>query len=368
MSDPDEAFEYQLQTDLDLAGCLNVERVVVKKGPQRYKAAAILTFGSESSGVVSKRELRVQTYQARVFGGGYEFEKATQNWSCENEEIERLQALLNRVFPDAGSYQLVKEGTAAAALVKALATGDVSGEQLKDIIAALVSNAALAEALVDLREAGALATVIDRAKHQRGLSRLRSVVDDSQSTEHDLTAVLKEEWWIFGGRYIDQAKRRNFTVLDQIDIALIRADGALHVVELKQATIPRLVVPHRNHYIVGPEVHAAVAQTMNYLRSLDEQRPTILAELGIDCRRAFATVVVGHPQYVSGDIPLGVIKEALRTYNSHLARIEVLTYQDLVEGADSAFRITSAAPPLEAPDEDDPFAADVTLDPDEPPF
>jgi predicted transcriptional regulator len=46
--------------------------------------------------------------------------------------------------------------------------------------------------------------------------------------------------------------------------------------------------------MVGGEIHAAVSQTQNYLRALDEERHRIKAEFGIDPRRLHATVVIGH--------------------------------------------------------------------------
>ena len=74
---------------------------------------------------------------------------------------------------------------------------------------------------------------------------------------------------MFGGKYVSAAVRRSFTVLDQFDIALIRADNSLHLVEIKRANIPRLVIRDHNHWIVGEDVHKAVGQAMNHLRSLD---------------------------------------------------------------------------------------------------
>ena len=111
--------------------------------------------------------------------------------------------------------------------------------------------------------------------------------------------------------------------------------AVLHVVEIKQANIPKLVERYRNHLIVGQEIHQATNQTINYLRSLDEAQPLIKTTLGIDCRRAFATVVVGHPRFV-GSFTEEEVAETIRTYNSHLSRLEVITYKDLLDGAERA--------------------------------
>jgi hypothetical protein len=63
-------------------------------------------------------------------------------------------------------------------------------------------------------------------------------------------------------------------------------------------------------------------------------------ELGLDRRRAFATVVIGHSMH-SPDYDRYDMSEFLRIYNSHLSRIEVITYADQLAGADRALDITS---------------------------
>jgi Domain of unknown function (DUF4263) len=136
--------------------------------------------------------------------------------------------------------------------------------------------------------------------------------------------------------------------LDQHDIPLLGADGTLHIVELKGPNIPRLVRQYRNHWIVGNEINEAVGQAMSYVRAFDELGTSHAKyyenELGqnYDMRRVFATVVIGHPNHAS-EVGKGgravderIIQHAIRTYNAHLSRIEVMTYKDLADAAERA--------------------------------
>lgn len=75
-----------------------------------------------------------------------------------------------------------------------------------------------------------------------------------------------------------------------------------------------------------------MGQAQNYLRALDEQRSTIFTEMGINCRRSSATVVIGHSRKVRS-VDAEQVRDTLRTYNSHLARIEVRPYDELIENA-----------------------------------
>ena len=152
-----------------------------------------------------------------------------------------------------------------------------------------------------------------------------------------------------------ESMRRLLTAGDQLDIPLLRSDGSLHVVELKTACISKLIRKHRGTrepadtpigleevpLIVGTDVNEAVSQTMNYLCHLDESRDHILSRFKIDTRRATATVLVGHPEHLDGEITADQVASTLRIYNSHLSRIEVMHYQELIENAERALALAA---------------------------
>jgi hypothetical protein len=105
-------------------------------------------------------------------------------------------------------------------------------------------------------------------------------------------------------RVVNNARReRSFVLGDQYDVPLVTADGSLHLVELKKAHITPLIREHRKHLMVSGEVHAAVSQTQNYLRSLDETRDRVQTEFGINARRVHATVVIGHVDHDKDPMP-----------------------------------------------------------------
>lgn len=191
-------------------------------------------------------------------------------------------------------------------------------------------------------DAGLLAQVLELKARRAGLAALRAAVDDPDSSEGALHDCLKGQEWIFGGVYVAELSRRQYTPDTILDIPLLRGDGSLHVVELKRANISDLVIRRSGHLMPGAPVHHAVSQVQNYLRTLDENRHTILAKYGVDTRRASATVVIGHPRYVNQKITRREVTETLRTYNAHLARIEVITYETLLESAERMLALSSA--------------------------
>jgi hypothetical protein len=135
--------------------------------------------------------------------------------------------------------------------------------------------------------------------------------------------------------------RTNLLPLDHHDFALLAADGSLHIIELKGPNVPALVKRPREHWTVGTQVHEAAMQAANYIRTADEQGAAITTmirddlNLDVDLRRTFATVVIGHPRYQNEHPMLNEhsVPQAFRSYNAHMARVEVLTYDQLIDTA-----------------------------------
>ncbi|MFC4563821.1 Shedu anti-phage system protein SduA domain-containing protein [Nocardiopsis mangrovi] len=175
-----------------------------------------------------------------------------------------------------------------------------------------------------------------RRRHAK-LKELRTVVERTSALEKDLQSALIGQSWIFGGEYVGESAHRRLVVGDEIDIPLIRGDGSLHVVELKRSMNLKngLVKRHRGEYVPTSSVNDAVAQAANYLVNLDGNRNEIKEKLGLETRRASATVLIGHPGLQS-DVPEEEINEAMRKLNTMVSRVEVLTYKDLLDNAERA--------------------------------
>lgn len=184
-------------------------------------------------------------------------------------------------------------------------------------------------------------TLLRAAELQRraaDLRELRGLAEDPVTTEHALQRALQGAHWIFGGRVIGEARQRRLVPGDEVDIPLIRGDGSFQVVELKRAAGVKLVKEHRGALVPRRDVHDAVGQAINYLVGLDENRERIYEEFGIDTRRASALVLIGHPMS-QPEVTEKEINDALRIHTSHLNRVEVLTYKELIDSAERALEM-----------------------------
>jgi len=278
---------------------------------------------------------------SRPFGYGL-FNDSEETISWRDSEVVRLQALLT------DRPARVDHGTAQAdvdpmfPLIEQLESGEIGKDAARRIIAAVAGNRSLAEAVVGLESVGELSSLVERWHQRKGLERLRAAVDDPDSSTEQFRRVIQDESWIFGGRYAQPYIRERIPVLDRLGVPLIRSDGAIHAVEVERANLPELVIRDGDDFFVGPELQAAVGRAINQLRLLDAHEGEIRRELVVECRRASATVVAGHPTYLADPAMANDerVMEAIRIYNSHLSGIEVVTYQELVEGAERALLVS----------------------------
>ncbi|MEV6241477.1 Shedu anti-phage system protein SduA domain-containing protein [Lentzea sp. NPDC051838] len=231
-----------------------------------------------------------------------------------------------------GRYRLVRGRAESAAWIAAVLTDRLDVEDVDEAARKIVTNPAALAALAADEGGEVILQAMELKRRQSGLTNLRAVVEDPNSSEHDIHRALRDQLWIFGGRFVGEARNRRLVEGDELDIPLLRPDGTLCLVELKRAD-ERVVKRHRGAWVATAVVHAGVSQALNYLCGLDENRSRVISEFSIDARRANAIVLIGHPKF-QPEVPEPTINEALRIQNAHLTRVEVLTYKELLDAAE----------------------------------
>ena len=147
---------------------------------------------------------------------------------------------------------------------------DVQGEARRLAMSpeALAALAADADGQILLR-------AVELQHRAAGLAVIRQVVEDPHVAERQLQQAISGQPWIFGGRYVgDEKAYRRLVPGDEYDIPLVRADGALQIVELKLAAglNSPLVKRHRGAWVTASAVNDAVSQAVAYLVGLDEHK------------------------------------------------------------------------------------------------
>ncbi|KAB8165350.1 DUF4263 domain-containing protein [Streptomyces sp. 3MP-14] len=263
-----------------------------------------------------------------------------------------------------GRFSILRGQAETAAWLEEVLRERIDIEDPQQVAHRIASSPEALAVLASDEEGQLLLRAAELKRRWEGLESLRRVAEDPAASELDLQRALEGQYWIFGGQYVDQAVQRRLVPGDEVDIPLIRGDGALHIVELKRSMNPKLsiVKRHRSSWVPTAEVHDAVSQAVNYLVGLDEHRPAIREEFGIETRRASATVLIGHPA-LHPEVSETEISDTFRRLNSHVNRVEVMTYKELIDNAARAMNGPAQRTPRARLAQDGPGSAPLVPEP-----
>lgn len=280
----------------------------------------------------------------------WDFKNADATIKLEKTDyIRNLTGYLNGEFEKAGvgnSHWLHIEDEATAKILKdLLGGGELAASDVQKLSGALALDADIIGAILDQNEDQADLAVQIRERKRRSavLDELEKLVYSADVREIEFQRLLENHPWIFGGEVVRSHELRSISPHDQIDIPIIRGDGSMVIVELKRATDAKIKTADHGYPVVGSEVHLAVQQAERYLYELDSAVHRLLSRERFDARRATALVVIGVMPELEGT-EKDRFEESFRIYNTHLARVQVTTYDQLLGNARRMVEIKSLGP------------------------
>lgn len=103
------AFRAWVRDQSNSPNVLHSDGVEIYKGPRVYKSASVRVYGNRDNGSVSRTELRVGSYPPKEYEPGYDFARPDKTWACQDDQIDRVRALLNGEFLETGHYVRVQK-------------------------------------------------------------------------------------------------------------------------------------------------------------------------------------------------------------------------------------------------------------------
>ncbi len=328
--------EIKARATTNLPNCEIIQTVVIKRGPKTYKTASVLQFKNPETGKISHRQLVFNDYPFRVGAGfGWGVEDRLAHWRCENDEIEQVAAFLAS-YDQArkpGDYTVI-EGRPTPTLEELLkAIGTLNSPNLSGIIAALAERSVELRTLPPLGETDnrrMVASALRAAHRMTALNTLRHLIK-TEAEEEEFQNLLDANWWMLGGQYVEKIEKRQWTDEETIDMMLKSADNNYDIIELKRSNAV-LFKQHRKKWIVSADVNDAVNQAGHYISEIERQRDHFIARYKVDLYKVRAKILIGHVDEDHPDVETQRL--ALRMYNSHLHRIEVIPFDGLVRICD----------------------------------
>lgn len=316
-------------------------QVVLKNGPRTYRVATIFEIMHPAKGTLHHLSLRLDSYDKTKAGWKIKPEKSIHLEGKDPDEITALEAfvstaLANKSTAATGSFHLVPDAKfrlledLAQALPKLpgprklellrqlLGSLDISGSDTNQVVEELTT--ATPETV---RNLGVAARYVQYRGAYEELERLVSTPDVPESR---LQQHLQSNPWIFGSEYSELLDRRRWTRDDNLDFMLRRTvDGYLEIIEIKtpfEEPLFRVDHSHDSHY-PSSKLSQSVGQVLRYIEEIERSRDSIIAGDNVDPLKIRARVVLGR----DGD---DAQKAALRSFNAHLHRIEILTFDQLL--------------------------------------
>jgi hypothetical protein len=166
-------------------------------------------------------------------------------------------------------------------------------------------------------------SMIQQAKISNAVSQLQSKIEDDNS-EDDFQDLFEKYPWFFGNQYIDRVDRELLPGA-QVDFALKSINGYLDIIELKtpDADIVRFDGSHDN-WVPRAGLTQATVQLQNYIRKSERLQDYIENEQGVQVLKPRGTVVAGSNLTQEQ-------RNGLRVIESHLTRVNLVTFTDLLE-------------------------------------
>ncbi|MFZ5524258.1 MAG: Shedu anti-phage system protein SduA domain-containing protein [Pseudomonadota bacterium] len=346
-------------------------QVVLKNGPRTYRVATIFEIMDPAKGILHHLSLRLDSFDKTKAGWKIKPDKLIRLEGEDPDEIGALEAFLstalaNKSTAATGSFHLVPDAKfrfledLAQALPKLpgprklqllrqlLDSLDASGSDANQVVEALTT--ATPETVKNLSVA------VRYVQYRAAYEELERLVSIKNGPESRLQQHLQSNPWIFGSEYSELLDRRRWARDDNLDFMLRRTvDGYLEIIEIKtpfEEPLFRFDANHDSHY-PSSKLSQSLGQVIRYIEEIERSRNSIIAGDNVDPLKIRARVVLGR----DGD---NAQKAALRSFNAHLHRIEILTFDQLLrigQRTIEIFResITSTNVVPEDADDDIPF-------------
>ena len=319
----------------------NTRHVVLKNGPRTYKIATIFEIVDPAEGKLHHLSLQLDSIDKSKQGWRTKPEKTFRLEGEKPNEIQALAQFLNTClseqYPDkAGEYHLVPEAhyellsnlchqlpklnkprklEILTELLKTLETSDLSVENAIQIFSSVTSET--------VKNIGVAARYV---QYREAFREFRNMVERSEPSESSFQNHLKNHPWIFGSEYSELLDRRTWTRDDNLDFMLRRTvDGYLEIIEIKTPFSEPLFKEDKSHdsFYPSSKLSQAIGQVLRYIEEIERKRDSLIAEDHVDPLKIRARIIIGRDGNAQG-------KAALRTFNSHLHRVEIITFDQLL--------------------------------------
>ena len=344
----------------------NVRRVtqtVLKEGPRAFKIASLMEIINPVTDEFHHYSLKIDHIDKTKAGWFYKPERSVRLEGNEPDEIEKLLKFLATAYQDefnaaSGEMHLISSDDYAKLENLVEAIPNIANTDKIHLAGTLIAqldegSSSIASFVNAFEQCGPetirhIATASRLAEYSESLQKLRALVEDSDTSEREFQKQLAANPWMFGSEYSELLPRKTWTRNDRLDYMLRKTvDDYLEIVEIKTAFDDALFLKDRSHdsYYPSSKLSPVIGQVTRYIEEVERNRDSILVTGDVNARKIRAKVIVGRDGSAEH-------QAALRSFNTHLYRIEIITYDQLIKIAERVLSVFDPQPEIEGAAED----------------
>lgn len=346
----------------------DIRQVTLKEGPRTYKFATIVEIIDPNTNQLHHYALRIDSVDRTKSKGWFSKpEKSISFTSEQGNEIKRLRDFLiaeleGKLKSDDKELHIVRgeDFTKLQNLLNALPQLNSSDQIqlvrriLQDINSKDIDTNDLASIFDSsnhelVKTISIASTLVD---YRQEYKKLIQMIENHEKSESKIQKLLEANPWMFGSEYSELLERRKWTRDENVDFMVRRtADSYLEIIEIKLPSEDELLLYDSSHnsFYSSAKLSKVIGQVTHYIEEIERNRDTIISKDCCDPLKIRAKIIIG----CDGNDQQ---QEALRNLNSHLYRIEIITFDQLYRIASRVINIfekTSANSEDNFEDEDD---------------
>ncbi len=332
-----------------------ITQVVLKEGPQAFRIATLMEIVNPKTNMFHHYSLKIDHIDRTKKGWFHKPEKSVRLEGKEPDEIEKLFKFLNAVYENSfgeatGDLHIVSASEYAKLENMLEAIPNIADSDKLNLVGTILSHldsqtssfgdfVSVLEGSKDntLHQLAAASKMIEYSK---AVGKLKSLVEKPSTAESTFQKELESNPWMFGSEYSEVLPRRTWTRDDRLDYMLRKTvDEYLEIVEIKTAFSEPLFLRDKSHdsYYPSSKLSTVLGQVTRYIEEVERNRDSIIAVDGSDPLKIRARIIVGR----DGN---NEQQKALRNFNAHLHRIEIITYDQLIRIAERVLNMFGAEP------------------------
>lgn len=325
-------------------------QVTLKNGPRTFRIATIFEILNPATKELHHLSLQLDSFDKTKAAWRTKPEKKIRIEGKDPNEIKILSEFLcmalSEHYPNTtGEFRVVTPAQYEivenfAGLLSRL-TGTKKLELTKQLLQSLENSDVEPKALIDafnstttevVKNIGVAATFV---QYKAAFSELEELIARSDPSESKYQNHLQRHPWMFGSEYSEILDRRKWTRDDNLDFMLRRTvDNYLEIIEIKTPASMPIFNYDKDHdsFYASSKLSLVLGQVYRYIEEVERDRDTIIAKDRLDPLKIRAKIIIG----VDSDVRR---QSALRTMNSHLHRVEIVTFDQLLRVAKRTLNI-----------------------------